>query len=356
MAHYGELEYISVSRVYIVLLNWNNWPDTLECLESLLRLEYPSFRIVVCDNGSTDESMERLRAWADGKLDVLNGNRDLSECKETTNKPLQFDEYERYSAESGGKAENCARLVVIRNGENLGFAGGNNVGLRFAMARRDADYVWILNNDTIVDSMALQALVRRVQEEPEAGICGSTVLDYWQPQRVDALGGAYYCRWMGLAWHFGRWRNLPKRVNSKGVERRMDYVVGSSMFVSMRFLQEIGLMEESYFLYYEELDWAMRSKGRFSLAYSPESLVYHKIGGSIGTSSHPVHKSVVSDFYTLRNRLKFTRQHCPYALPTIYLGLLGALAVRLAFGQWRRALMVVRLMINPHISYDKCTA
>jgi len=111
-------------------------------------------------------------------------------------------------------------------------------------------------------------------------------------------------------------------------------------------------MEEAYFLYYEELDWALRSRDRFSLAYAPESVVFHKGGGSIGTSSHPARKSLIADFYTLRNRLKFSRRFYPYTLPTIYLGLVTAIAVRLVFCQWRKALMAWRLLRDPDCSLD----
>ena len=351
----GELEHLLVSRVSIVILNWNNWPDTLECLESLLRLKYEDFRIIICDNGTTDGSLEHIRAWVDGRLDILPGDRHARGGCEPVEKPLPLIEYDRETAEAGGGGDAFCQLVMIRNGKNLGFAGGCNVGLRFIMARNDTDYVWILNNDTIVDPEALINLVGRLHERPEIGICGSTLLNYWKPGRVDALGGACYSRWLGLAWHLGRWRRRPENINLDRLERRMDYVVGSAMFVSMKFLAEVGLMDESYFLYYEELDWTVRSRGRFSLGYAPDSIVYHKTGGSIGTATHPARKSVICDYYTLRNRLKFTFRYYPYALPTIYLGLFTALFVRLFLGEWQRALIVWRLMGDPRRSIEECS-
>lgn len=344
-----------MSRVTIILLNWNNWPDTLECLETLLRLDYPVVRILICDNGSSDNSLAYIRAWADGHLDILPGNPHVVKSDRPVEKPLQIVEYDRANAEAGRVADDHSRLVIIKNGENLGFAGGNNVGLRFVMALQDTDYVWILNNDTVVDKDALQRLVERMQQRPEVGICGSTVLNYWRPKQVDALGGAWYSRWAGLAWHLGRWRDMPGDIDPEQIERRMDYVVGSAMFVSMAFITKVGLMDESYFLYFEEIDWTRRSRSHFSLGYAPESIVYHKIGGSIGTATHPASKSMICDYYTIRNRLKFTWRYYPYALPTIYLGLLIAFLVRLAFGKWQRAMMVWRLLGDPHRSFDECT-
>ena len=132
----------------------------------------------------------------------------------------------------------------------------------------------------------------------------------------------------------------------ESIEEQMDYVVGASMLVSVDFLQEVGLMNEDYFLYFEEIDWAMRSSGRYCLCYAPDSYVYHKVGGSIGTSSHPASKSQLCDYYTLRNRLVFTRKYYSYALPAIYLGLCGAFGLRLLFGQWQKARMVLALIFG----------
>ena len=344
-----------MKRVCIILLNWNNWPDTLECLESLFRLDYPDLKVVVCDNGSTDSSPEKIRAWADGALDIFTGDPSSVLWGKPCAKPVSMALFDRETLEQGSTVSaEPSRLVLIHNGENLGFAGGNNVGLRFALQASEFDYCWVLNNDTVVAPDALQKLIDRMSAPNAPGLCGSTILEYKQPERINALGGAVYSRWLGLAWHLGRGRRWPKEIGAGTIEKKMDYVVGASMFVSREFLQIVGLMEESYFLYYEELDWAMRARDLFPLAWATESLVYHKVGGTIGTSSHPVRKSWTSDFYTLRNRIYFTRKYCPYALPTVYLGLVCAIVLRLLFGQWRRASMVARLMVNPEISFEDC--
>ena len=346
-----------MKRVCIVLLNWNNWSDTLECLESLFRLDYPDFKVVVCDNASTDGSQEKIRAWAAGELEIVTELRLPGASGRSCPKPVVMTELERDAAEHGdGEVPAESRLLLVHNGANLGFAGGNNVGLRYALRCADIDYCWVLNNDTIVAADALQKLVERMAKSPMPGLCGSTILEYRHPERINALGGALYNRWLGLAWHLGRSRSWPRKIEVGSVEKKMDYVVGASMFVSREFLLKVGLMEDSYFLYFEELDWAVRARGMFPMAWAPESLVYHKVGGSIGTRSHPARKSWTSDFYTLRNRIRFTRRYYPYALPTVYLGLIGAIILRLLFGQWRRALMVARLMVRPEIPFEDCCA
>ncbi|MDD2542218.1 MAG: glycosyltransferase family 2 protein [Desulfuromonadaceae bacterium] len=316
-----------MKRVYVILVNWNGWQDTIECLESLLLLEYPDFRIVVCDNGSEDDSLQKIRNWADSY-------------------EAGYVEYQRTEAETGGFLTADPVLTLIRNCENLGFAGGNNVGLRYAMSRGDAGYCWLLNNDTVVESDALSHLVSRMEQQSTVGICGSTIRLYHDRKQIQALGGGHYCRWIGLPWHYGRFSKWGKGVNQQRAEARMNYVEGASTLVSRQFLDEVGLLCEDYFLYFEEADWAIRANGRFSLGYAAQSVVYHKVGGSIGTSSNPVTKSYTSDYFNIRNRLLFTRRFYPAALPTVWLVIVGALLLRLCLGKWDRAAMISRVLCN----------
>jgi len=325
-----------VNNVYVLIVNWNGWRDTLECLESVFQSDNDRYRVIVCDNGSQDDSLQKIKAWAENRAE---------------SKSVKFVAYQRHEAESGGDLDNGAPLVLIDCGANLGFAGGNNVGLRYVLARNDFDYIWILNNDTVVRPAAMTHLVRRMQEKPDAGMCGSTLYYYDDPSRVQLTGGAYYCKWIGLPWHLGRLKRASDPFDRGRVERWMNYVSGASLFVSREFLLKVGLMCEEYFLFCEEADWALRGKNEFSLAYAPESIVYHKVGRSIGTSSHPHKKSYVCDYYNVRNRLFFTRKFFPYALPTVYLVLIGTLLLRLLLGEWKKAAMISKLFFN----YSHCT-
>jgi GT2 family glycosyltransferase len=346
MDFYGGLEYLPMKRVYVVLVNWNGWGDTIECLESILRLEGVNFSVIVCDNASNDGSLELISAWADGALDVcVPVNRPLRGLVHPpVPKPIRWVEYSRQEIELGDFNADDPQLVLIRSGANLGFAGGNNICLRYALARDDFDYVWLLNNDTVVEAQALAAMVSRMESDCSVGICGSTLLLYDTPCKVQVRGGGFYCKWIGLPWHIGQLGCKDDKINELNIEKRMNYVIGASMLVSSCFLKEIGLMCEEYFLYFEETDWAIRSRGRYSLAYAPESVVYHKIGASIGTSTNPRNKSLKCDYFNIRNRIYFTRKFYPYALVSIYFFLLLSIIVRLLFGQWKRAVMVARLM------------
>jgi GT2 family glycosyltransferase len=261
------------SKVAIVIVNWNGWRDTVECLESLRHLVYPDYRVIVIDNGSTDASVERLKPLAGGQIEL------------------------------------------IETGRNLGFAGGNNVGLRRALQEPAVEYFWLLNNDTVVDPDALARLVERLKEKSGAGICGSTVVNYRERDRVEAWGGAFYDKWLAVARHLGQGKPLAAPIDVAKVERRLGYILGASLLVSRAFLREIGLLAEEYFIYCEEIDWAARARGRYTLAYAPKSIVYHKGGSSVGSAG-----SGFAKYYEMRNRLLVTRKNFPYAYPTVYLG------------------------------------
>jgi hypothetical protein len=337
-----------MSRVYIIIVNWNGWKDTIECLESVFRSDYNDYRVMVCDNNSSDGSVEHIKSWAENRLDLLTeaGGRLRDRSFPPVGKPISCVTYAQAEAESGGCLDNDSSLILIQNTSNLGFAGGNNVGMRYALARHDFDYVWLLNNDTVVNPDSLSRLVDRMRQNNGAGMCGSTLLHYNDPDSVQALGGGYYCKWIGLPWHQGRLSKAGSTVDKTKVERWMNYIIGASMLVSKEFLQNIGLMCEDYFLYFEEIDWAIRGKGSFSLAFAPESVVYHKVGASIGTSSNPREKSLICDYYNIRNRLFFTRRYFPYSMPAIYAVLFGALLLRVLMWKWDRARMIAGLLFN----------
>lgn len=332
-------------RAAVLVLNWNRWLDTVECLESLFRSEGLEGPVIVCDNDSEDGSLHHLRMWAEGKLDLwLPPDHPLrSHSHPPVAKPLPWVEYDRAEGERGGDTDaEAPALVLIRTGANLGFAGGNNVGLRYVLARPELDGVWILNNDTVVSPGALRALTREVEADPAIGMCGSTLLYYDAPTVVQALGGASYNAWLALPKHIGESGPAARVGVADDVRRRMAYVTGASMFVTRDFLQQVGLMSEQYFLYFEELDWVLRAGGRFKLGYAPQSVVYHKEGRSTGTAG-AARKSALADYYFLRNRLRVTRTYYPGRIATVRLALLLAMVNRMRRRQWDRVRMIMKL-------------
>ncbi len=323
--------HVKRESVAVLLLNWNGWQDTIECLESVFQSIGVNFRVVVCDNGSKDLSLEKISDWASGSLAGSGMSGFLGIEKLVTTKPVNYVCYDRLQAEVGGDANERASLVLIQTGDDLGFAGGNNVGLRYCLSHGGFDYVWILNNDTVVTPDSLRQLVLRMQQDTTIGMCGSKLVFYHQPTLVQAYGGSAFDAKRGVVKPLGQFQPVHAVCDTADIEAQTAYVVGASMLVSTPFLQSIGLMCEDYFLYFEEIDWAFRSRGKFRLAYSNESLVYHKEGGSIGSSSSK-EPSKTSTRYLYRNRVifnwKFNRTHFMRSLGQIGFELLVLLKRR----------------------------
>jgi len=310
----------SMDKVYIIIVNWNGWKDTIECLESVFRNDYASYQVIVCDNGSQDDSLENIKRWATGKLEkeVLPSNPLYSLSFPPVRKPVSFIEYTREEVDAVRSLNPTdARLILIKNAANLGFAGGNNVGIRYALDRDDFRHVWLLNNDVVIKPDALSHLVRRMNEKKDAGMCGSTIPYYSAPDTVWTLGGGIYNKWLSRSHSIGNMEPVRDAASGFDVEGTMEYLAGASMLVSRAFLHEVGLMNEEYFLYFEEPDWALRGKGKFSLAYAPESIVYHKVGASTKLIDEPGISSRSSKFHAMKSHLLFTRNYFPLFIPLL---------------------------------------
>ena len=335
-------------RVYVALLNWRSWGDTIECLESIFRNEYTDYRVIVCDNLSGDDSVERMAAWAEGKLDALAS--DVPLLRALTHpplpKPIRYITYERDEAEAGGRSEEGdPPLVFIQNGANLGFAAGMNVAIRYALARDDFDYFWLLNNDTVIPKDSLTALVRRMKERPEAGQCGSTILYYKPPHNVQCLGGGTLNRWLCRGQLFA---SVPKGDTpsiATYVEKRLDFVFGASLLARKSFLKEIGLLSEDFFLWHEDIDWSLRGATKFKLAFAADSIVYHRSGASSGREEQKF-RSYISDRCYQENRLTLAIKFFPIFTPIVYLSYMGAIANRALSGKWNRVVMIIGIMLR----------
>lgn len=298
----GQLPAVSA-----VVVNWNGWRDTTACLASLLAQEDADLRIVVCDNASGDDSVTQLRTWSAG----------------------------RPGAEQ-------ARLHLLPLERNLGYAGGLNAGVAWARAHWPARLFWLLNNDLHAEPGALRELLAARERIPAAGLCGSVLLEWDDPSRVQAVGGRYR-KWLGVGWH-----EKTATEARDGVCLTMDYPVGASLLVGQDYLDRVGPMEESYFLYGEEVDWVERGR---RLGYVPivalRSRLRHKEGASTGSTGGVRRKSLLSERYGVVNRLRVTRKFWPWLLPVVWSSLLLVALDRLVHGEWARALLVLRLMFSP---------
>jgi GT2 family glycosyltransferase len=293
---------------YVVILNWNGWEDTIECLKSLCLLEGGKIRIVVCDNASSDRSLEHIRSWAEGEERCRVADPRYGFLVEDKAPPRRVAAWRvGQPASSTGDAD----LVLIQTGANLGFAAGCNVGLRYVLERDDAEFVWLLNNDTVVARDALGNLLEKMRERPDVGLCGSTLLHYFEPEAVQCRGGYDFNPWTARVKHIAASEASAALSGEEAVEARLRYVCGASVFVRIAFLRRVGLMSEQYFLYFEEIDWATRARGVYGLGYCAASVVYHKEGRSIGSHRSSASRSLSSEWYLSRNRIVLMRTHYP---------------------------------------------
>lgn len=303
-------------KVYICTVNWNGWRDTIECLEAVFRLNYQRWCAIVCDNGSQDGSLEKIEAWARGEIIADCDNPALrGHTSPPVAKPIAILRVAR--GETVSLRDKTERLVLVEAGANLGFAGATNIDLRLGLQSGDLDYAWLLNNDTVVDPDALTHLTATMEARPEVGMCGSTLLYYHDPQTIQSLGGSLYNRWTARGGHVFSGRSREERPDPAWVESTIRYVVGASMLVRREFLERVGLLDDSYFLYFDEIDWAVRGRHHFRLGYSPDSVVWHKEGAAIGTARLGRPRSQISEFYSTRSRLLFTGRHFPWCLPSV---------------------------------------
>uniref|UniRef100_A9A6X3 Glycosyl transferase family 2 n=1 Tax=Methanococcus maripaludis (strain C6 / ATCC BAA-1332) TaxID=444158 RepID=A9A6X3_METM6 len=295
-------------QVSIIILNWNGWEDTIECLESLYRINYPNYNVVLIDNGSIDESIEKIKEYCDGKIEVNSKFFKYS----FENKPLEIFEISEKDArnnEFSKKEEflnlkNDKKLLLIKNEDNYGFAGGNNVGMKFAIECLNSDYVLLLNNDTVVDENFLTEMVKVGESDEKIGIVGSKIYYYDYDGRdnvVWALGGGGVNLQTGVTWHYCK-NNVG---NDTIFIKNMGYITGCSMLLNNELLKKLNGFDENYFCYYEDTDISIRSKKLgYLLAHANDSKVWHKVSA---TSGGKYSKTYL--YYLTRNRIYFVKKN-----------------------------------------------
>ena len=303
MIHNMENCMEAAPRVSIIILNWNGWKDTIECLESVYQITYPDYDVIVADNGSKNDSIDNIKKYAEGNLEV--SSKFITYSGE--NKPLCCIEYSREEAEDGGGREgdiadfpSWKKLILIKNGENYGFAEGNNIAIRYALKVLKPEYVLLLNNDTVVEGAFLDELVTVAESDKKIGFVGPKTYyyDYYGRNDVINFAGGRLELWKGESAHIGL------NDTDQGQYERVtdvDYVEGSCLLARRDTLETIGLLDPIYFLYWEDTDWCMRvHKAGLRLLYAPKAKIWHKVSASNrGTSNL---------YYLTRNKFYFIKR------------------------------------------------
>lgn len=274
-------------KVSIIILNWNGWKDTIECLESLYQITYPNYDVIVVDNGSKDNSVQKIKDYCEGKIKVESKFFNYN----PNNKPIYILEYTKEEAERGGnrrrekyfsKLPSNRKLRLILNDKNYGFAEGNNIGIRYALKALNPDYILLLNNDTVVDPNFLTELVRVAESDEKIGIVGPKIYFYDYNGKINVIWfyGGIINYWRLSTTHIGFCREDNKAT---AIPERLDYITGCVFLIKKDILNNVGLLDSDYFAYYEEIDYCLRTKNKgYKLAVSPNAKVWHKISKSAG--------------------------------------------------------------------------
>ncbi len=252
----GKDEHIPL--VYIIVLNWNGKNDTIECLRSLRGMTYPNARVLVVDNGSTDDSVDSI-------------------------------------------AQLFPDITILRNEKNLRFAGGNNKGIEHALTKK-ADAILLLNNDTIVENNFLTAMIDELLSNEQNGMVGPKILYFAAPKKIWFAGGI-------IKWHQGWMMHRGIREDDHGqydYPTSTDYISGCCLLVKREVVEKIGMLDESYFIYGEDADWCERAKREgFLLRYAPKAIIWHKVSASSGGNL-----SLYKNWNKLKSNFRF---FCRYA-------------------------------------------
>lgn len=284
---------MSSPRVAIVILNWNGWKDTIECLESVFQINYPNYYVVLVDNHSTDDSIKKIIAYANGKINVESDFFDYS----SHNKPLNYQILKKSETDH---ISSDKELTLIINDKNDGFAEGNNIGIRYALRNLEANYVLLLNNDTVVDKCFLDPLIKEGEISDKIGLLGPKIYYYDNPDVIWCVGGK-------IDWKLARGLHVGNQELDHGqyqTKTHFDYISGASLLIKKELLEDVGLIDEKYFLYFEETDLELRAalKG-YGNVYVPQSKIWHKVSRSGGGISNEV-----GLYYITRNRWIFMKK------------------------------------------------
>lgn len=242
-------------KLFVIILNYNGCQDTLDCIESVLASDYKDLVIVVVDNASTDNS------------------------------------YDVFSEKLSGE------VVLLRSEKNIGYAGGNNIGIRYAQENR-ADYICVLNNDTVVLPNTFSKCISILEENPNAGFVGPVILEYSE-NIVQSTGGNIYIQKGEVTLN-----NNGKSIVQLPPQLPCDYIGGACILLRASLLDQVGLIPEAYFLFFEETEWCYKAKqsGLQNLCV-PDAYVRHKGSASIDAIDG------LHTYLMERNRVAFVRRN-----------------------------------------------
>ncbi len=314
------------SNVGVAILTYNDDEHTLACLEAVHAQSSFPRRIVVCDNGSNHATADK----------ILAGWRALAA---RTGRPEPTEVF--------GEDTVSSPLTLLRREKNEGVAAGINAALRLLLYDKECAAFWLLHNDTVPEPYALAALLRHVDEEPNTGMVGSTLL-FQENDLMECAAGGTWNRWTGTVKQLDKGVDRHALTDRKEIVSRLDVINGASCLLMRAMVERIGLYDERFFLFYEDVEYSLRArKAGFALNWAPGALVRHQsphaaeLAPVLSMDEEP-ELSETADYYYVRNRFFLLRRERPWMLPLAMIALPLPLSWRLFRGQKDRLRLVIK--------------
>jgi len=253
-------------KIAVIVLNWNNWQDTIDCISSLMKQSYQDFEIVLLDNGSTDGSVEKIKQWIKSSY-----SNDILEYVEFNRKSIETKNYKVMI-----RKPNKKRITMILNEDNLGFAIGNNVGIKYVLHTDCADYIFLLNNDTTLEEDCLENLMKELDKNPDISVATTKICYYDKPNLIWNCGGKINL--IGTRrYYFGK--KDKTKCPTKNFE--VGLVTGCALLIDVNVIKKYGALTERFFFGEEDWEFSLRMKKEgVKMFCIPSAVVYHKVSAS----------------------------------------------------------------------------
>ena len=296
-------------KVAVVILNWYGWRDTVECLESLFQVSYESMFVIVVDNGSTDDSIQRLREYCQGGTEIQSSFLRI----EGVTQPVSLVEYAREDVvrvplkNSRGIGVQPKRMItLIRNEQNYGFAEGCNIGMRYALAAIEPEYILLLNNDTVADRELLGEMVRIGESDERIGIMGPKIYYYDFNGRRDVIlyAGGRISPWREVVFTHVGWGEVDR--GQYDLVGETEWCSGAALLLKKKLAKE-GLLNSAYKFGIEDVEYCMNARKRgYKVVYVPSAKIWHKEGVSSRKLGRRIRRDTSRYFYFIRENFSGT--------------------------------------------------
>lgn len=321
----------------VVIVNYNNAKLALDAALSVLG-DHAEARVVIVDNGSTDQSPRWFQSVADKRerhnCQEIDGPCAIS-FADAGNTPIRV----KRCGEAASIAPGAITVLISDN--NNGFAAGANIGLRALYSSRDIDHFLCLNPDAVAAAGAIAGITQKL-ENTEIGLCGATVLRATAPFPVQALGGADLHPFTLMGHNCGGELSFNERPDEKSIENVLRYPLGAAMACRRDYLDTVSFLDERYFLYYEEADWAFAGADRYRVGWARDAVFYHHHGAAAGSRLKPGLRAPLADYHMARSRFLFALKWRPELAPFLVAAGVAQSARRMLRGYPRQAGAVLR--------------